>query len=696
VGIATLAKYYGLNVSIAKLREISGTDKNGNNTMSLVYTFEKLGFESEALRLNDEAIFEFEKIPAMFQIIKNETHIHYAVVYSITEDLIIYSDPSEGIIKCKPEEFFSIWTNIVITAVPGDNFIKGDMTPNFLIKFFSLILGQKKVLIKIFFYSIFYSFFCILGIYLYKLLMDKIVFKEDLNYFKYLFIGFIILNIFKLIINVYKNKLKTKLDEMLDFNILIKYYSHIMYLPLSFFESRNPDEIKSKFEDTIKIRECISDITFTLMTDLLIIISALILLGRYNILLTSVLVLNLILHKIIVFIFSKPVENTRGKIFTKKNDFSLNIYESIMSIETIKSANKQDIFINNVKEKFTLYLKAKLKYINLKLLKESFIKLLNVLSFVAILWIASFYVLESMITIGELILFILICVYFIEHVSNLMKIRQKIKSVVYSADKVGEILDLKTEKEAQINDLNLSGYILIKNVSFRFGLRRKVLENINLNIKKGEKVAIVGESGSGKSTLAKLLISLYNLQEGNIIIDGYDIKNISYKNLRESIAYVSQDIFLFNKSIRENLLCGKNISEVDFNRITKLTKCDEFVNKLPLKYDTVVTEGNSLISNGQRQRLVIARALLENPEILILDEATGYLDTKTESAIINSIFNILKERTTIVISYKLNIISRCDKIVVMDNGKIMEIGTHDTLISKRGRYFEMWDLLDRE
>ena len=278
---------------------------------------------------------------------------------------------------------------------------------------------------------------------------------------------------------------------------------------------------------------------------------------------------------------------------------------------------------------------------------------------------------------------------------NLINLQPELQTAMVAAERLGEILDLDLEcdenEEKRINPSKLEGNISLKDVDFRYGTRRLILKKINMEIKKGERIALVGESGCGKTTLVKLLLNFYPIEKGQILIDGNNILDIKKEALRERIAYVPQETFLFSGTILENLSLGlenKNMEEIV--EAAKMARAHDFINELPLRYNTHLEENGANLSGGQRQRLAITRAILKKPDILILDEATSNLDSITEAAIENTINTFSKGMTTIIIAHRLSTIKRCDRVFVMDKGEIIEQGSHEELLSQGGRYYKLW------
>ena len=371
------------------------------------------------------------------------------------------------------------------------------------------------------------------------------------------------------------------------------------------------------------------------------------------------------------------------------------LVESLNGIETVKSFNAEEKAQYKTEKLFIKFLKSIFKGGFLSNSQQSLTNAVYVIGETVILWVGTINILNGNLTIGELITFNALLAYFLDPVKNLINLQPTMQTAIVAADRLGEILDLDPEKkeneENKIKDVSLNKEIEISNLDFRYGTRQLVLKNINMNIMPGEKIALVGESGSGKTTLVKLLMNFYEFEKGEIMFGDYNIKDINIESLRDKIAYISQDIFLFSGTIRENLMLGNEDATLDeIIEACKLSKANEFIEKMPLRYETLLEENGANLSGGQKQRLAIARALLKKPDILIMDEATSNLDSITEKAIEKTINELSNNITTIIIAHRLSTIMRCDRIYVMENGEIIEQGSHTELMSDKKNYYNLW------
>ncbi|QWG48399.1 peptidase domain-containing ABC transporter (plasmid) [Bacillus mycoides] len=695
--LAMISRYYGYIMSLSKIREIAGTDLQGTNVQGLINAGENLGFKVKGVKVTDPESLKEIPLPAIAHVVVDGGLLHYVVIHKIKKDKIYIADPAKGLVTYSLNSFCQIWTGILVLMAPGENFKKGKASQSTLSGFFSLLKQQTNLVIPLFFASIFFNLFGLLGAFYFKFLIDDIVTNQLIQTLHIVSIGIVLLYIFKAILSYFRIHLILYLSRRIDIKIMLGYYRHVVGLPMNFFETRKVGEIISRFMDASKIRDALSTITITLMIDTVMVMLGAILLYTHNSTLFLVTLLLIPFYVGIILIFNKPYQNINRKEMEGNAKLNSYLVESLNGIATVKSYNAEKEIFFQTESRFVDLLRHIFKRGMLVNLQGSIKMGLELIGGTIILWIGAMQVLKGNMTIGELITYNALLAYFLDPIENLIGIQPTMQSALVAGERLNEIFNLDAEKDEKehnkVSPKKLSGKIECSNVTFRYGTRKNVLNDVSFSIEPGNQVAFVGESGSGKTTISKLLMHYYEAQQGDIYYDDYHVKEINRTSLRDRIAYVSQESFFFSGSIYDNLRFGldRPITLEEVIQASKQACAHGFISELPLRYETFLEENASNLSGGQRQRLAIVRALLKKPDIIILDEATSNLDSTTEKHITDMLKELGSQGITVImIAHRLSTIQHANQIFVMEKGNIIEKGSHEELLFLKEEYYRLW------
>ncbi len=531
-----------------------------------------------------------------------------------------------------------------------------------------------------------------------KKFVDDVLINQNKEMFLWIIGGIFAATVIKVVSSYYSEIASNFVTETIKREIKIDIFSHLEKLPISYFKKNKLGDTLSKLTNDTTSLGRIGFIIFDMFKELL---TVLILTGRmfqvdYILALVSLILLPLIIRVVRKYTkkirkYGRERQDTTGKVtaFTQ---------ETLSGIFVIKAFNNTDFVIDKykdlTKEEFeqaykTTKIKAKVSPINEVI--TTFMVLLVVLY-------GGYQILVTKkITSGDLISFVTALGLMHQPLKRLISKNNDLQDSLPSADRVVEIFDEKVETDVFGEAIEFDEKIQdikFENVNYKYeDSNEYVLKNINLDVKAGEIVAFVGKSGSGKTTLVNLLARFFNTDEGSVTVNGVNVKNIPLKIYRNKFAIVPQETFLFGGTIKENISFGKEVTDEEIISAAKMANAYNFIQEdLPNKFETEVGERGALLSGGQKQRIAIARALIKNPEIMILDEATSALDSESEKLVQEALDSLMEGRTTFVIAHRLSTIVRADKIVVMENGEIKEMGTHSELIAMNGIYKNLYDI----
>ena len=692
--LASVAAHYKLQIPIARIRQYANTDKKGTNVLGMIEAAERLGFQAKGVKGVVESLSKIPK-PAIAHVAKKEGLLHYVVIYGVTDKHVTVMDPGIGKTeKLKLSDFLKEWTGVLILLLPTEQFEVGNQKISTFQRFWHLLRPHTSVMLQALVGAAVYT---ILGlstsIYIQKI-TDNVIVEGNKNLLNLLSLGMILLLLLQVVLGAVKSVFALKTGQSIDARLILGYYKHLLKLPQQFFDTMRVGEIISRVNDAVKIRVFINDVLISLAVNIFIVVFSFGMMFTYYWKLALLMLAIIPFYVVIYFIVNRINKKQQRAMMESSAELESQLVESLNSIATIKRFGIEDMTNIKTENRFVVLLRtiyqASISSLYIGSTSEFITRLLTIV----LLWVGTYFVIEQELTPGELLSFYSLVGYFTGPIQSLIGTNKTIQEALIAADRLFEIIDL--ERETEGNKMTLTpemvGNIRFENVNFRYGTRVQVFENLTLTIQKGEITAIIGESGSGKSTLMYLLQNLYSLTSGSIFIGNYDIKHISSQSLRKIVSVVPQQIDLLSGSLLENISLG------DFNpnmqciiEISNLLGNSAFIEKLPNGFNTRLGEHGTNISGGQRQRIAIARALYRNPEILILDEATSALDVISEKNIQNAIEFLRNQgKTIIIIAHRLSTIKSADKILVLENGKLVQEGNHQSLLYQEGVYNRLW------
>ena len=531
-----------------------------------------------------------------------------------------------------------------------------------LMKMIWLVLfNNKGIIVFLTILSLLITLYSIGTSFYSQIIFDKII-NTEVNNLIIITIFFSILYILKNISNYVRNYLIIYLNQKIDISIILSTFSNIILLPFTFYQGKTSGEVLSRINDLSHFKIFISRIIVTIFLDIIVFITSFIIIYFIKREFIMLIIIMLIVYILIILIFNPIIKRINIKNQMNNELVNNDIIESTKSFETIKNLNIQDNIILKFEKDYnkliaTSYYGEKIN--NILLLLKS---LLGDLGLLLLNFICFRFIMKNNLTMGNYITITLLFNYILSPIDNFISLLNEYHFVKNSIRRVNDLLDADKEIIAD-NKLELNGNIEVRNLSFTFNNKYYPLNNVNLSIKNRERVLILGESGIGKSTLLRLIYKYYDVSRGQMFINGYDINDYTLADIRRNITYISQNEMLYTDSIRNNIILDRNISENDFLNVCKMTYVDEIIKDNILGYDYITEENGSNLSGGQRQRIILARGLLKNSKIIMIDEGLSQIDIKLERIILENLFWTYQDKTFIMVSHRENNTDLYDRVI---------------------------------
>jgi len=683
--VAMILRYYGSHDTLFSLRENTDVGRDGLQMSQLKKLLTIRGFETKVYRGDAEALNNV-KCPAIIYWANN----HYVVLEKIDGRKTVIVDPSIGRRRIDKKELEENFSGYVLTAEPGANFKKCEKQGSMWKDMFSNITINKPLFFKILLLSVITYFLTLaipMGI---QFLVDKAASNGSEILYVIPFVSLVFLLAYSLLLFM-RGKGLIRLQAAIDVAMMKKTFMHLLKVPYKFFDIRSKGDLIFRLNSLQVIRDLISDRLIQGLIDF----GAIAFITGYmlskSLYLTAVTMV-IFLVNVFFILYTRPyIKDANLREITENSKLQAFQVETVYSMLGIKTSGCEEEIYKNWENKYDRFL---CKFIDRSKIVNIYSTVLNTIRTagpIVVLFFGLYRFFHNEVTIGEVFAFYSLAGMFFSLGVSLSNAWNDFLLASSYVERFRDIL--QTRQEAVPENAvrrKIQGNITIRNFSFSYTKHsEKVLKNVSLDIRSGQKVAIVGPSGSGKTTLSKLILGLYPVDEGEIYYDGINMNEYDKQDLRRQIGIVPQDMYLFNKSILDNI--RMNNEDIDLEQVRKAARIAQIaddIEQMPMKYHTMVSEMGLNLSGGQRQRIALARAIVNDPRIIILDEATSSLDSINEKKVSEYFRN--KNCTCIVIAHRLSTIIDADMIYVMDNGEIVDCGTHYELMSRRGMYYSLY------
>jgi len=697
-----VAKYYGKAISLQELRELAQTTREGSSILGISNAAEKIGFRTLGVKVTFEQMVE----DATFPCIAYWNQQHFVVVYKIKHDTVFVADPSHGLLKYTKAEFLKSWAGdgpkgILLLLEPSPEFDEEESVSDKVVTkpkgfsfLFKYLFRYKKLLVQLVISLLAGSLLQLIFPFLTQSIVDIGVQNNDIKFIYLILFAQLMLFFGRTTIEIIRSWILMHISSRINISLVSDFFVKLMKLPISFFDTKMTGDIMQRIDDHQRIESFLTSSTLNILFSFVNLMVFSCVLAYYNVTIFAVFAMGSALYFVWILFFLKRRADLDFKRFTQNSQNQSKVMELITGMQEIKlhNAERQKRWQwENIQVRL---FKINLKGLALEQTQNEGSNLINELKNIFITFLAAKLVIDGQITLGMMLSISYIIGQLNSPIMQLVSFTQHLQDAKLSLERLSEIHNKQNEESTsnEITDVDPDASIVFKDVSFQYvGMHRDmILKNLDLTIPANKVTAIVGTSGSGKTTLMKLALKFYEPNTGEIHLAHQDLNTISPTAWRNQCGVVMQEGFIFSDTIAGNIAVGEDdIDKQKLLHAVKIANIKEHIESLPLRYNTKIGMEGIGLSTGQKQRILIARAVYKNPDYLFFDEATSALDANNERVIMNNLNQFFKGKTVLVIAHRLRTVKNADQIIVLDQGKIVEMGHHTELAAFKGAYYEL-------
>ncbi|MEE9364391.1 MAG: peptidase domain-containing ABC transporter [Cellulophaga sp.] len=700
--IKIIAKHYGKLINTQQLRTISETTREGSSLMGLSDAVESVGFKSLGIKL---AFNKLKEAPLPCIVHWNKSH--YVVVYKINKNTISISDPAHGLITFSKQEFIQSWIGnnadetteegIVLLVEPTPKFYKSEFDEDEKFGFsfiFKYLFKYKKFIIQLIIGLLAGSLLQLIFPFLTQSIVDVGIKNQDIHFVYLILFAQLFLFTGKAALEIIRSWILLHLSTRINISLISDFFIKLMKLPISYFDVRMTGDLLQRINDHKRIEQILTTSSLTVLFSLFNLIIFSFVLGYYSLQIFSVFVIGSILYFGWVLFFFKKRKELDYKRFSQVSQEQSKVIELINGMQEIKLHNAERRMRWNWEYVQARLFKIATKSLALEQTQSVGSNFINELKNMLVTVLSAKLVIDGEITLGMMMAISYIVGQLNGPITQLINFMRDVQDAQISIERLGEIHNMDDEEkpdDPKTTIIPKNGTIKLNKITFRYvGGIEPVLKDLSIEFPANKTTAIVGVSGSGKTTLMKLLLGFYKVSKGDIKISNYNMNAISPKAWRSQIGVVMQEGYIFNDTIAKNIAVGVDyIDKEKLRHAITVANISDYIENLPLGYNTKIGSEGSGLSTGQKQRLLIARAVYKNPKFLFFDEATSALDANNEKTIMENLDTFFKNKTVVVIAHRLSTVKNAHQIIVLDKGKIVEKGNHKELIALKGNYYHL-------